>query len=188
MSKTTIQTSYSITPVIGVIGASSADSNVTTIAEAVGAAIARKGWHLMTGGGGGVMAAACKGHRQWRTADRKTVTIGILPSDDGAFANPFVDVAIPTGIGLARNAIIARAAMGFVAVGGCSGTLSEMALAWQFGRPIAAMVAAGGWAAELAGRCIDQRYARPVYGASSPEDAVAFLETELRSTPTGDSD
>jgi uncharacterized protein (TIGR00725 family) len=167
-------------PVIGVIGASSAEEKARNIAEAVGAAIGAAGWHLVCGGGGGVMAAACRGHRSVQLSPgERGVTIGILPSDDSASANPYVDVSIPTGIGLARNAVVARASMGIVAVGGCSGTLSEIALAWQFGRPIAAMTTAGGWAAKLAGSCLDNRYDRPIFAADTPQDALRFLSEQL---------
>ncbi len=128
------------------------------------------------------MAAACRGHRTGRVlAEIPGVTIGVLPSNDQEDANPYVDIPMPTGIGLARNAIIARAAMGIIAVGGCSGTLSEIALAWQFGRPVAAMVSAGGWAARVAGTCIDDRFDRPVFAAKTPWDALNFLEEAMAS-------
>ena len=59
-----------------------------------------------------------------------------MPDDDAAAANPHVSVPIATGIGVARNAIIARAALCLVAVGGSYGTLSEVAFGLQFGRPV----------------------------------------------------
>jgi uncharacterized protein (TIGR00725 family) len=168
-------------PLVGVIGASSAEASVLAVAVAVGKAIGRRGWHLITGGGGGVMQAACEGHRLGRTeTDPPGVTIGVLPCNEPDDANPFVDIPLSTGVGLARNAIIARAAAGLVAIGGCSGTLSEIALAWQFGRPIAAMVEAGGWAATLAGACLDDRFDRPVFAARDAGDALDFLAKNMK--------
>jgi len=65
--------------------------------------------------------------------------IGILPDEEWHMANPYVAIPIATGIGSARNALIARAALTLVAVGGGVGTLSEMALGLQFGRLVLAM-------------------------------------------------
>ena len=62
------------------------------------------------------------------------VSIGLLPDADAAHANPFVSVALATGIGEARNALIARASLCLVAVGDSLGTLSEVALGRHFGK------------------------------------------------------
>jgi len=161
-------------PLVAVIGNSAAEENVLASAEQVGRAIAGQGWNLLTGGGKGVMAAACFGFAQAKT-DSAQVAVGILPSDDQDWANPYVDIAIPTGMGMARNAIIARTAAGLIAVGGSSGTLSEMALAWQFGKPLVALQGLGGWAGELAGRAIDDRRKDVVFAAAGAEQAVAIL-------------
>jgi len=63
------------------------------------------------------------------------LTIGLLPGEDTRDANEFLDIAIATGLGHARNAILARTADGVVAVGGGLGTLSEIALALRNRRP-----------------------------------------------------
>ncbi|MDJ0765214.1 MAG: TIGR00725 family protein [Myxococcota bacterium] len=165
--------SPSRTPLVAVIGASTAASSVLDMARDVGRAIAQQGWHLLTGGGSGVMAAACQGFRENNAAG---TSVGILPAEDAAGANPFVDVAIPTGLGLARNAIIARAASGLIAVGGCSGTLSEIALAWQMNRPIVAIAGSGGWAEKLAQQKVDDRRSDVVVEAHSATQAVGILE------------
>jgi uncharacterized protein (TIGR00725 family) len=77
------------------------------------------------------MEAACRG-----ACSAGGLTIGILPGRDRREANPFAQVAIPTGLGEARNALVARAADAVVAVGGAYGTLSEIALALKGGRPV----------------------------------------------------
>ena len=70
------------------------------------------------------------------------MTIGILPTEDRIDANPFVDVAIATGMGEMRNALIVRTVDAVVAVGGEYGTLSEIAFALRIGRPV---VTLGSW-------------------------------------------
>lgn len=85
---------------------------------------------LICGGLTGVMAHAARGAR---TAGG--LTVGLLPGDDPDEANEYVDIAIATGLGQARNAILARTADGVVALGGGLGTLSEIALALRHGRP-----------------------------------------------------
>ncbi len=86
---------------------------------------------MVCGGLGGVMEAACRGAK-----DGGGVTVGILPGTDRAAANAFVDVAIPSGLGEARNALVVRAADALIAVGGGYGTLSEIALALKAGKRV----------------------------------------------------
>jgi uncharacterized protein (TIGR00725 family) len=116
---------------IAVIGASDATAEDEARAEAVGTALGQAGATVVCGGLGGVMAAACRGAKS-----AGGLTIGILPGDDRAAANPWVDVAIPTGLGEARNALVVRTADAIVAVGGEYGTLSEIALALRAGKPV----------------------------------------------------
>lgn len=165
-------------PIVAVIGASSASDEVTEMARQVGAAIGMQGWHLLTGGGAGVMEGACKGFVKNRRSN-DAVCIGLLPSDDSGFANRFVEVAIPTGMGWARNAIIARTADALVAVAGCSGTLSEMAFAWQMGRPIAVLQGSGGWADKLGNTALDDRRDDVVFSARTTDELVGFLKEKL---------
>ena len=77
------------------------------------------------------MEAAAQG-----AAEAGGTVIGILPGPDPADANAFVSVAIPTGMGEMRNALIVRTAAAVVAVGGGYGTLSEIGLALKLGRPV----------------------------------------------------
>jgi uncharacterized protein (TIGR00725 family) len=111
-------------PHIAVIGAGDAAGELERLAEEVGRLVAAGGALLVCGGLGGVMAAACRGAKA-----AGGTTVGILPGPDRSAANPWVDVAIPTGMGEARNALVVRAADAVVAVGGGYGTLSEIALA-----------------------------------------------------------
>lgn len=116
---------------IGVIGSGQCDSEMAEIAYKVGKNVAQKGAILICGGLGGVMEAACKGAK-----DAGGLTVGILPSKTRKYANPFVDVAIPTGMAEARNALVVGASDVIIAIGGEFGTLSEIGLALKMGKPI----------------------------------------------------
>lgn len=116
---------------VGVIGPREATAAQLVAAEHVGAAVAGLGLTVVCGGLVGVMTAAAKG-----AAEAGGQVVGLLPDGDWRAANPYVTTAIATGVGVARNAIIARAALCLVAVGGGYGTLSEMAYGLQFGRPV----------------------------------------------------
>lgn len=107
---------------IGVIGAGSCDNALGRIAEETGAEIARNGAVLFCGGLGGVMEASSKGAK-----GEGGTTIGILPGDSRKSANPYIDIAVVTEMGHARNVIIARSSDALIAVGGEYGTLSEIA-------------------------------------------------------------
>jgi uncharacterized protein (TIGR00725 family) len=119
---------------IGIIGPREATPAQCALAEEMGAALARHGLQLLCGGKNGVMEAACKGH-----AEHGGMPVGLLPDEEWHAANPYVAIPIATGIGPARNAIIARACLVLVAIGGGVGTLSEMALGLQFNRLVLAM-------------------------------------------------
>lgn len=119
------------TAYVGVIGGGATDSPDLEAAEAVGAGLARAGAILVCGGLGGVMEAACRGARQ--AGGR---TIGLLPGLDRGAANPWVEIAIATGLGELRNGLVVRSADGLIAVGGEWGTLSEIALALKVGKPV----------------------------------------------------
>jgi uncharacterized protein (TIGR00725 family) len=96
----------------------------------LGRGIAQRDAVLICGGLSGVMEHAARGARA-----AGGLTIGLLPGENPDEANAYVDIAIATGLGHARNAILARTADGLVAVGGGLGTLSEIALALRNRRP-----------------------------------------------------
>jgi uncharacterized protein (TIGR00725 family) len=118
-------------PYVAVVGPGEATAAETETAEAVGRALAEGGAIVVTGGHGGVMAAASRGG-----ATAGGVTVGILPGSERSAANEWVTVAIPTGLGELRNGLIVRAADAVIAVGGAYGTLSEVALALKTGVPV----------------------------------------------------
>ena len=118
-------------PYIAVVGPGEATAAQSTSAEAIGRGLAQHGAVLLTGGHGGVMAAACRG-----AATAGGVSVGILPGTDRSAANQWVSVALATGLGELRNGLIVRAADVVIAVGGAYGTLSEVALALKTGVPV----------------------------------------------------
>lgn len=118
-------------PRIAVIGAGRCEGEMERLAEEVGREIARAGAWLICGGRGGVMAAASRGAREGGGR-----TIGLLPGEALEEANPWIEIAIATGLGEARNLLVVRNADAIIAVGGEWGTLSEIALARKIGRPV----------------------------------------------------
>ena len=122
---------------IAVIGGSEANEPTLAIAEEIGYALASAGAVTVTGGLGGVMAAACRGAKS-----AGGLTIGVLPGTHRAAANEWVDVVIPSGLGEARNALVVRSSTAVIAVGGEYGTLSEIALALRAGIPV---IGVGTW-------------------------------------------
>jgi uncharacterized protein (TIGR00725 family) len=116
---------------VAVVGPGSCSTGEEQLAEEVGRRVAQAGALVVTGGLGGVMAAACRGARA-----AGGTTVGLLPADTRAGANPWLSVAIPTGLGEGRNVLVVRAADALVAVGGEYGTLSEIAFALKIGRPV----------------------------------------------------
>jgi uncharacterized protein (TIGR00725 family) len=145
---------------IAVCGPEPASETVAAQAESVGRGIARAGATLVCGGLGGAMEAAASG-----AAAEGGLVVGLLPGTDRSAANAFVRVALPTGMGEMRNALIVRAADAVIAVGGEYGTLSEIALALKAGKPV---VGLGTW--ELTpggGEPVDE-----IVRAADPDEAV----------------
>ena len=116
---------------VAVIGPRDAGSEQLAAAEALGTGLAGIGFSVVCGGRQGIMEAVCRG-----VASAGGISIGLLPDTDAQHANPYVTVPLATGIGEARNVLVARAGFCLVAIGDSYGTLSEVALGLQFGRPV----------------------------------------------------
>ena len=144
---------------VGVIGPRQATASQLSVAEAVGRGIALMGFPIICGGRDGVMAAVGKG-----AAAVGGITVGLLPDAEPSLANPHIDIVIATGIGEARNALIARASLCIVAIGDSYGTLSEVALGRQFGKLVIGLEGA----AQVEG-------VRHVADASAAIDTIAEL-------------
>ncbi|MCK4397220.1 TIGR00725 family protein [candidate division WOR-3 bacterium] len=149
--------------IIGVIGSSTCSSSVSEVAYIVGKEIARKNAILICGGRGGVMEAACKGAKE-----EKGITIGVLPGNDKETANPYIDIPIVTGMGEARNVIIARSSDAVIAIAGKYGTLSEIAFALRFDVPVVGIAT---WNINI-----------PILKAKNPKQAVGMALSAIRKT------
>jgi len=140
---------------IGVIGAGTCGNETRTLAETVGREIAKRGAVLLCGGLGGVMEATAYGAKQ-----EGGITLGILPGTLREEANPWIDFVVVSGMGHARNALIAQSSDALIAVNGEYGTLSEIALGLKMGKPV--VILEPGWKIEGA------------YRAKSPQEAVGL--------------
>jgi len=167
---------------IGVVGSSKASKPAMKTAYEVGKAVMISGYSLVCGGLGGVMEAACRGAFE-EAGPRSGRIIGILPGTQKTDANRYVDIVIPTGFGYARNFLIACCADAIVAVSGASGTLSEIAIAWQFEKPIVAIENIPGISAQLVRTSLDADRPvvgkRNILGASDAQEALRIVKNIL---------
>jgi uncharacterized protein (TIGR00725 family) len=146
--------------IVAVIGDGSCSADTASLAEEVGRLVAESGAAVVCGGLGGVMEAACRGAKS-----AGGLTIGVLPGRSRRDANPHVDIPIVTGLGDARNVIVASSGQSVIAVRGGFGTLSEIAHALKQGIPV---VGLGSW--QLGREGWDE--AKGMIPATDPADAV----------------
>jgi uncharacterized protein (TIGR00725 family) len=132
-------------------------------AEEVGRLLAERGCAVVTGGLGEVMAAAARGAKS-----AGGTTIGILPGERNADANEWVDHAVATGIGHARNLAVVASGEAVIAVGGSWGTLAEIAFARRMGKPV--VILEPGW--KLEGEGVER--------AQSPAEAVELALARIQ--------
>jgi uncharacterized protein (TIGR00725 family) len=147
---------------VAVCGESDPQTSLAQLAFELGRGIAQRQAVLICGGLTGVMEHAARGARA-----AGGLTIGLLPGDDTEDGNAYIDVAIATGLGHARNVILARTADGVVALGGGLGTLSEIALALRNGLPTIGIKT---WRFDRDGRTEPEL---PI--AANPEEALDWL-------------
>lgn len=119
---------------VGVIGPKVASAQEVETAAQLGRRLGEIGLQVLCGGKDGVMEAVCRGN-----AEAGGRPIGLVPDEDWRAANPFVAIPVATGIGPARNVLIARACFALVAIGGGYGTLSEMAFGKHFDKAVIAL-------------------------------------------------
>lgn len=150
---------------VAVVGPGAASAEQVEAARAVGKGLAERGVVVLTGGHGGVMAAAAAG-----VAGAGGTSIAVLPGLDRAAADPAHTFALPTGLGELRNGLLVRCADAVVAVGCSWGTLSEVALAVRTGVPVVAL------------DCWDLPDDGP-HRATSSRDALAQLDALLAALP-----
>lgn len=151
---------------IGVIGAACASDDILALAYGVGQELAKKQAILLCGGRGGVMEAVSQGIQE-----KGGLAVGILPGDVKGEGNPYLGISLATGLGEARNAVIARSADGLIAIGGAYGTLSELGLALKMGKRVVGLKT---W------QLVDSTGVGAHFlTASSPQEAVSLLFQRL---------
>ena len=123
---------------VAVVGGYDAEPGTLAVAEEVGSRLAQRGCVVVTGGRRGVAEAASRG-----AVLSGGVTVGILPGTSRAEANPYVTVAVPTGLGDTRNALVVMGADAVIALPGAYGTLSEIAHALVAGTRV--VTVGDGW-------------------------------------------
>ena len=116
---------------IALVGPGDGDTRLCNAAYLIARRLASCGLAIVCGGRGGVLEAASRG-----AFEAGGTVIGLLPENDDQAANAYLTVAIPTGMGEMRNALIARSCLCLVAIGGGMGTLSEMAFGLKLGKPV----------------------------------------------------
>ena len=161
-------------PVVGVIGDGMAGSDRERLAADVGRTLARAGVHLVCGGLGGCMAGASRGYKEGKGPG---ICLGLLPGTSRDEANPYVDLAIPTGVNSAQGALVAMAVDGAIVLGGGGGTLSEIGLLLRDGKPVVALDGTGGAAGLVGGEHLGKVQVRL---ARSAEEAVRMVLEAIR--------
>ncbi|MCP5349714.1 MAG: TIGR00725 family protein [Oceanospirillaceae bacterium] len=171
-------------PVVAIIGDGDMPRNDQRydMAYRLGDALMAAGYRIITGGRSGIMQGVSQGARESASYKEGSI-MACLPSNNPLDANRYADISIATGLGIARNVVIAHADA-VIAIGGGAGTLSEMAMAWSLKRLIIAY-RVDGWSGKLADQPIDhrQRYANipkdRVYGVEDAMQAITALQTYL---------
>lgn len=145
---------------VSVVGGGSVERSGERTAVEVGTLLAERGHTVVCGGLGGVMKAVCRGAKL-----KGGTTIGILPGERRSDANEYVDVAVATGLGHARNALVVMNGDAVIALDGGGGTLSEVGFSFVFDRPIAGL---------------DTHDVEGIEPCETPNDAVTYVESRVR--------
>jgi uncharacterized protein (TIGR00725 family) len=145
------------------------------IAFEVGVEVARSGSVLICGGLGGVMESACMGAKEYNG-----VTVGIIPQEEFSFANEFCDIVICTGIGFARDFIVATSCDGIIAIGGGVGTLIELGVGYMIKKIMVAVSGSGGIAEMYGGKFLDERNRVPIIVAKDAYSAVQIVLNNIK--------
>jgi len=165
--------------IIAVIGNANIDNDVEkqVLSFELGKLIIDSGYILATGGLGGVMEYASKGARASKHYTSNSI-IGVLPDYTTENANKYIDIAMPTGLGLARNLILISIANAVIAVGGGSGTLNEISASWQMNKLIVGLKA-DGWSEKLCGQALDKRRDDIIFCADTSTEAIDIINEKI---------
>ena len=156
-----------------------------TAAQEVGRLLAEWGAVVVCGGLSGVMEAVSRGAKS-----ANGLVVGILPGFDKREANPYVDIALTTGMGWMRNTLTVRAADAVIMISGGIGTLNELTVAYE-DKPTVILEGTGGWSdriREIAydGKHLDEAHRATLYFAKTPAEAVDLALQLAKGGNTGD--
>ena len=138
-------------------------------AEKVGREIAKKGAIVLCGGRGAVPLAAARGAEK-----EGGISVGILPDSEKKDVPACITIPVMTGIGFARNQVIAHTADAVIAVGGAIGTFTEAAYSYFDGKPVIVLEAVEGILNDKVGKYLDNKKIVKLIGAKTPEEAVGI--------------
>ena len=158
-------------PQVCVLGSAEPGSTAYELAGAAGERLAKLGVTVVSGCGSPATRVAAE-----RALAAGGLVVSIVPSDDIQLQDWPCSVLIPSGMGDARNLLMALAGDACIVIGGRAGTISEVCLAWLHKRPLLPLVGHGGWSNDLPSHPPDERGNSPIH----PWSSVAELETELR--------
>ncbi len=165
--------------IVAVIGNANIENDINKQKTSLelGKLIIDNGYILATGGLGGVMEYVSKGAKNSKRYTENSI-IGILPDYHSENANPYIDIAFPTGLGLGRNLILISLSNAVIAVGGGSGTLNEISAAWQMNKLIIGLKVAG-WSEKLCGQALDKRRDDIIFCADTAKDAIKIVNEKI---------
>lgn len=165
--------------IIAVIGNANIENNIKKqkISFELGKLIIDNDFILATGGFGGVMEYASKGAKSSEKYIENSI-IGVLPDYNSDYANKYIDIAIPTGFGLARNLVLISMSNAVIAVGGGSGTLNEISASWQMNKLIIGLQVKG-WSEKLCGKALDERRDDIIFCAEDAQEAIELLNSKI---------
>jgi len=165
--------------IIAVIGNANIENDIEKqkISFDLGKLIIDNGFILATGGFGGVMEYVSKGARNSKNYTENSI-IGVLPDYNSENANKYIDIAIPTGFGLARNLMLISMSNAVIAVGGGSGTLNEISASWQMNKLIIGLQV-NGWSEKLCGKALDERRNDIIFCAKDAQEAIDLLNSKI---------
>lgn len=160
---------------VTVVGSVNPTETGYKLAMDLGKSLVDNGFLIATGGLKGIMEGVSRGARKSKKWSGREV-IGITPGWNDEKSNPWVDIEISSGLGRFRNTLLINTCNAVIGIEGGSGTLSELALAWQEGKPICCLDTGTGWSSTLGSEKLDHRRTNPISKTKSIEEIMTWLD------------
>jgi len=147
------------------------NEKIFQVAYQVGKLVAKNNCTLLCGGKGGIMKEACRGAKKLNGT-----TVGIISGNNRNESNQFTDIEIVSGmINCAEVSLLISSSDGVIIIGGGSGTLQEITVAYRNKKPITAIKSLAGWGKKLSDTYLDDRKTIKIYGAKNPKEAIDYI-------------